>query len=156
VKDLVSVGRVGRPHGLHGAFVVEQASDDPERFAEGATVWMAGEPATIVESKVAGGRPVIRLDRRAERGAELAIPREELPPPGEGEWYAFELVGLEVVEEGGRSLGRVASLDPGAANDVLALEDGRLLPFVDACVLDVDTDAGRIVVAPGFADPIDA
>jgi 16S rRNA processing protein RimM len=156
VTDWVSVGRVGRPHGVHGAFFVENASEDPERFAAGATVWVGGEPATVVESKVSGGRRVIRLDPRPERGAELAVPRDALPPPDENEWYAFELVGLTVVEEGGRTLGRVAEVQPGAANDVLALEDGTLLPFVDACVLDVDTGSGTIVVARGFADPIDA
>ena len=41
--------------------------------------------------------------------------------------------------------------------EVLSLDDGRLLlPFVDACVRDVDVAAGTIVVAPGFADPLDA
>ncbi len=156
MTEWVAVGRVGRPHGVHGAFFVENASTDPARFGVGATVWIAGEAAEVVESKVAGGRPVIRLDRRPERGAELAVPREALPLPGEDEWYVFELVGLEAVEEGGRVLGRVAAVEPGAANDILALDDGRLLPFVEACVLDVDTAAGRIVVAPGFADPLDA
>jgi ribosomal 30S subunit maturation factor RimM len=68
----VQVGKVGKPHGLDGAFVVEEASEDPERFAEGATLLVGGEPALIVESKRAGGRPVIRLDRETERGAALA------------------------------------------------------------------------------------
>ena len=41
----IQVGRVGKPHGLEGAFVVEEASDDPERFAVGATLLVGGEPA---------------------------------------------------------------------------------------------------------------
>ena len=48
--EWVSVGRVGRPHGLAGAFVVEHASEAPERFAKGAIVHVGGEPARIVES----------------------------------------------------------------------------------------------------------
>jgi 16S rRNA processing protein RimM len=154
VAELVPVGRVGRPHGLDGSFVVEAASEDPDRFAVGARVWVAGEPAVVVGSKRAGGRPVVRLDRSVARGAELAVPREELPPAEEGAWYAFELVGLQVVEEGGRTLGHVAAVTPGVANDVLELDDGSLLPFVEACVRDVDLPAGTIVVAPGFADPL--
>lgn len=156
MSDLVQVGRVGRPHGLEGAFVVEEPSEDPERFAEGGTLYVDGEPARIVESKRAGGRPVIRLEPPAARGAELAVPVEDLPPAEEDAWYSFQLVGLAVVEDGGRALGRVAEVQPGVANDVLALDSGLLLPFVDACVLDVDLAAGRIVVAPGFADPLDA
>jgi len=110
-----------------------------------------GEPATVVASKRSGGRPVIRLDREVPRGADLAVPREELPPTGENEYYAFELVGLAVEEEGGPELGRVKEVQPGVANDVLELDSGLALPLVDACVLDVDLDAGRILVARGFA-----
>jgi len=148
--DLVAVGRAGKPHGLDGSFFVERASDDPERFAVGAVLHVDGRPARVEASKRSGGRPVIRLDRAVPRGSELAIPREALPPTGEGEYYAFQLVGLEVEEEGGRVLGRVADVVPGVANDVLELDSGPALPLVDACVREVDLDRGRILIAAGF------
>lgn len=147
----MTVGRVGRPHGLAGAFVVERPSDDPARFAAGATVFADREPAGVVESKRSGGRLVVRLDRPVERGASLEVPAAELPPAGEGEFYVFQLVGLEVVEQGGRVLGRVTEVTPGVANDVLELEGGASLPMVEDCVLAVDLEEGRIVIAPGFA-----
>ena len=43
----VPVGRVGRPHGLDGAFVVEQGSDDPDRYAVGAELFVDGIPARV-------------------------------------------------------------------------------------------------------------
>jgi 16S rRNA processing protein RimM len=146
----VGVGRVGRPHGLAGAFVVEDASDEPERFAEGATVYVEREPATVVESKTAGGRVVVRLDRTVRRGAVLELPERELPPAGEDAFYVYQLVGLTVEEAGGRVLGRVKDVTPGVANDVLELEGGIALPMVEDCVRAVDLEEGRIVVAPGF------
>jgi 16S rRNA processing protein RimM len=148
----VQVGRVGKPHGLEGAFVVEQASEDPERFAEGATLLVGGEPARIVESKRAGGRPVIRLDREPARGDAIELDRNELPEPEEGEYYAFQLVGLDVEESGGAKLGRVTEVSSGLANDVLELDTGLALPLVDACVQKVDLAAGRIVVQTGFTN----
>ena len=153
MTDLVSVGRVGKSHGLDGSFFVERASEDAARFAKGATLHVDGEPAKILGSKRSRGRPVIRLDREVERGAELAVPREALPPPGEDEYYEFQLVGLAVEEEGGRPLGRVAAVLPNPANDLLELDTGLLLPLVAACVQQVDLDAGRIQIAPGFAEP---
>jgi 16S rRNA processing protein RimM len=147
----VSVGRVGRPHGLAGAFVVEHASESPERLAEGAVVHVAGEPARIVESKRSGGRPVVRLDRGVDRGAELLVPRSELPAPDDGSYYVFQLVGLLAQEAGGRELGRVQDVEPGVANDVLVLDSGLRLPLVDACVGNVNLDLGTIEIAPGFA-----
>jgi 16S rRNA processing protein RimM len=146
----VAVGRVGRRHGLAGAFVVELPSDDPERFAVGATVYAGREPATVVESKRSGGRLVIRIDRDVERGAALELPVSELPPAGSDRYYIFELVGLSAVEEGGRPLGRVEDVVPGVANDVLQLEGGVALPMVEDCVRLVDLEGGRIVIAPGF------
>jgi 16S rRNA processing protein RimM len=151
MSELIRVGRVGRPHGLDGAFFVEEASEDPERFAVGVVLLAGSARAEVVESKRSGGRPVIRLDRKVERGTPLDVERGSLPEPEEGSYYAFQLVGLEVQEEGGSMLGRVTEVSSGPANDVLELDTGLLLPLVDACVQKVDLDAGRILVQPGFA-----
>jgi len=151
--QLVSIGRVGKPHGLKGAFFVERPSEDPERFAVGATLLVNGAAAAVVESKLSGGRPVIRLDCEVKRGAELQIPRAQLPPLPEGTYYAFELVGLEVEEEGGRRLGRVREVVSGVANDVLELDSGLALPMVEDCISLVDLVDARIVVHTGFAEP---
>jgi 16S rRNA processing protein RimM len=150
--EAVVVGRVGKSHGLDGSFVVENASESRELFAVGATLLVGGEPATVVGSKQARGRPVIRLDRRVERGVALAVSQDALAPTADDEYYVFQLVGLEVSEEGGRVLGTVSDVAPGVANDVLELDSGQLLPMVEECVLSVDLDAGTIVVAPGFSD----
>lgn len=153
-SELVSVGRVGRPHGLAGAFFVEEASTREGVFARGAVLQVAGEPATVLESRHgAGGRVVIRLDRPVERGAELGVARASLPVPAAGEFYVFQLVGLAVEEESGRFLGRVRDVLEYPANDVLELDSGLSLPLVEACVRQVDPAGGRIVVAAGFADP---
>ena len=152
MSDLINVGRVGKPHGLDGSFFVEHASEDEARFAKGATLHVDGEPAKVVASKRSRGRPVIRLDRDPPRGAELTVLRDELPQPGEDEYYEFQLLGLTVEEEGGRALGRVTALHPGPANDALELDSGVLLPLVAACVQEVDLESGRIQVARGFAD----
>jgi 16S rRNA processing protein RimM len=153
VSDLVPIGRVGRPHGVDGAFFVEEPSERKAVFSLGATLWVGGQPAAVVVSRRGGGnRPVIKLDRPVERGAVLALPRASLPVLGEDEYYAFELAGLAVEEEGGRFLGRVAEVVVYPANDVLELDSGLSLPLVGACVRSVDVEGGRIVVAPGFAD----
>lgn len=154
MSDRVLIGRVGRPHGLDGSFVVEEASDDARWFAIGSTLIVDGEPGAVVASKVAGGRPVIRLDRDVPRAAPIEVERSSLPATEDGEFYVFELVGLEVVEETGRPLGKVVRVAPGVANDALELEDGALLPLVEDCVRDVDLAARRILVAPGFTDPL--
>ena len=148
------MGRVGRPHGLDGSFFVEGPSERAETFASGATLYADGEAVKIVASKRGSqNRPVIKLERRVARGATLAVPRDALPALGADEYYTFQLVGLAVEEEGGRLLGRVADVVDYPANDVLELDSGLSLPLVEACVVKVDLEGGRIVVTAGFAEP---
>jgi 16S rRNA processing protein RimM len=152
MSDRVSIGRVGKPHGLDGSFYVEQPSTDERWWKVGASFLAGGEHAEVVGARRAQGRPVIKLDRSVERGSPIEIERDQLPPTEEDEYYAFQLQGLEVVEENGRALGTVADVIPGVANDVLELSTGVLLPMIEDCVRTVDLDAARIVVAEGFAD----
>ena len=149
----VRVGRVGRSHGLDGAFVVEEASQDGRRFEVGSTLHVEGERAVVVlYRRAGGGRPAIKLDRPVRRGAELTVPRAALPPPESGSYYVADLVGLDVLETGGERLGAVVDVLPGVANDVLELDTGLLLPLVEDCVHDVDLAQRRVLVVPGFAD----
>jgi len=151
-SDLVEVGRVGRPHGIDGAFVVERGSDDDARYAVGSTLFVDGSPAEIVLfRRVGGGRRAIRLDRKVDRGQVLAVPRTALPPPEPDAYYVFQLVGL-AIDLDGRIVGRVREVLPGTANDNLELEDGRLVPLVEDAIRKVDLDAGRILLNPGFID----
>ncbi len=80
-EDWVSVGRVGRPHGLKGEFVVERPSESPERFAVGARVYADREPAEVIAAKRSGGRLVIKLDRdvRAAPSSSCRSPSFRLP-----------------------------------------------------------------------------
>jgi 16S rRNA processing protein RimM len=149
----IRIGRVGRPHGLDGAFFVEQPSDDSRWWQAGSRLLVGDGEVEVVAKRTSSGRPVIRVEPPVERGTWLEVDRDALPPTEAGEYYVFQLVGLAVVEEGGRTLGHVDQVTPGVANDVLELDNGVALPMVEDCVLDVDLDAGRILVAPGFVDP---
>jgi 16S rRNA processing protein RimM len=137
---------------VDGSFVVQDASENEALFEPGAQLFVSGEPLAVVARKRSGGRLVIKLDGHAPRSAELAVPRSQLPEPEKDSYYVFQLVGLDVVEEGGRRLGSVREVAPGIANDVLELDTGLALPMHEECVRAVDLEAGRIVVSTGFAD----
>jgi 16S rRNA processing protein RimM len=146
----VQIGRVGKPHGIDGAFFVEQPSDDDRWWKTGATFFAGGQRVEVVAHRRSSGRPVVKLDRHVERGSLLEVEREALPATEDDEYYAFELIGLPVVEENGRELGSVKVVTNGVANDVLELDSGVLLPMIEDCILEVDLPGGRIVVAAGF------
>jgi 16S rRNA processing protein RimM len=150
-RDVVRVGRVGRPHGVDGAFVVEEASEDPSRYEVGTELLVDGEPAVVVLSRQVGGRRrAIKLDRAVVRGAGLAVRRDALPELPTDTYYVSDLVGLDVVDARGEHVGVIRDVLPGPANDVLELDTGLLLPLVEDCVREVDLSSRRLLLNPGF------
>ena len=151
--EVVRIGSVGRPHGVDGAFVVEDASDDSTRFEIGAELLVDGERARVTLSRQVGGRRrAIKLDRTAPRGAELAVRRDELAALPSDAYYVADLIGLTVLDERGVRVGVVRDVLPGPANDALELDTGLLLPLVEDCVREVDLAGRRVHLNPGFTD----
>lgn len=91
-----------------------------------------------------------RSAAEALKGLLVGAPREMLPATHEGEFYWADLIGLDVINVTDERLGKVAGLIETGASDVLRVvaDDNaeRLLPFVDAVVLKVEKEAGRIRV----------
>lgn len=83
-------------------------------------------------------------------GSEIQVDRSRLPEPEEGEYYWFDLVGLEVRNKESVLLGAVDSLTSNGAQDILVVKEGkrqRLIPLVVGPIVEsVDVDKGRIVV----------
>lgn len=93
------------------------------------------------------------------KGMDVALPRSALPASGDNEFYKVDLIGLEVVNQEGSALGRVAELYSNGAHDVLRVvvaglagtaDRERLIPFVPALVRQVDMAGGAIHVAWGL------
>lgn len=164
-SDIVVLGRLADPYGIRGWMRLHPFGDDPQGWGRMPVWWIGREGGPWREVAVSGFKAhgdglVVALDGVADRTAAEALkgllvgaPREALPAAGEDEYYWADLVGLDVVNAAGESLGKVAGLIETGANDVLqvAAEDGseRLLPFVSSVVQAVDPAAGVIRVEWG-------
>ncbi len=146
-----------KPHGLKGEVWVDLGTDEPERLPELSVLELSGpggaRPAQIeYVHGITGGRAIIKIegidDRTAAekvRNFELRTPRAELPPPPEGTYYEFQIIGLRVVTTAGRDLGRVREVLRTGANDVYETELA-LIPAIASVVREIDIEGGRIVV----------
>lgn len=157
------VGRIARPHGIKGQFVVHPETDFPEeRFSQGATVYVLRdgciEPMVVTTTRIQGGRPVIGVDgvtdmdaARELAGLELRVPAESLMELPDGMFYHHDLVGSQVETAEGERVGTVSKVegDPGNSRLVVDGDGGEILiPLaVDICTV-IDTEAKRIVIAP--------
>lgn len=143
----LEIGRIGRPHGLHGEVVVRAITNRPERFVSGAVFEADGREMRVVSCRPHQGRWLVsfegvidRTTAESLRGVLLtAVP---LDMSVEGELWVHELVGAEVVDLDGEVLGTVEVVEANPASDLLVLGRGKLIPlhFV------VDIQPGRIVV----------
>jgi 16S rRNA processing protein RimM len=80
---------------------------------------------------------------------EIGVRRDQLPATAPGEYYWYDLLGLEVVTLQNEVLGKVDHLLETGANDVLVVvgDRERLIPFVlNDVVKHVDQQAGFIRV----------
>jgi 16S rRNA processing protein RimM len=160
--DWLAVGRVRRPHGVHGEIAVEPLTDFPERLTAGVEVGLGGDHperrVTVHGVRMHKGDFLLAVEgirTRDEvegwRGLHLflpELPRSELPG---GYYYEHELVGCRCVREGGGELGEVTGLQDGPAGHLLvvAAPHGEVLvPFISPIVVRVELVARTVVLDP--------
>lgn len=100
-----------------------------------------------------------RADAEKLRGTALTVPRDALPPPGEGEFYHADLLGLAVVTDAGAAVGRVLAIENFGATDIIEIarepapEKGPktfMVPMIPVAVIEWDT--AKLVIAAAFAE----
>lgn len=162
-RNLVLLGRFGAPHGVRGEIRLQSFTDDPLVIAHyGPLLDKSGERRFVLSGVRAQGKDMLvarvvgvsdRAGAQALTGLELYLPRENLPPPDEDEFYLADLVGLSAETEDGRRIGRVAAVRNFGAGDILEIApagggETLLLAFTKTVVPVVDLAGGRVVVAP--------
>ncbi|HZH07255.1 MAG TPA: ribosome maturation factor RimM [Lautropia sp.] len=88
---------------------------------------------------------ITREQALALKGCEVLVHRADFPAADPDEYYWTDLIGCEVSDTAGAPLGCVVAVDDHGAQSVLRLDNGMLIPFVSAFVLEVSTREKRIV-----------
>lgn len=134
-------------------------TDDPASLSAYPSIEAGGRMLTLRTIRPGPNGAVARFaeigDRSAAealRGTTLRVPRETLPPLGEGEYYHADLIGLACVSTGGETLGRVVAVENFGAGDVIEIErpDGKraMAPMIPAAVPEWNDE--RMIVDPDF------
>jgi 16S rRNA processing protein RimM len=158
--DEIGLGYVSGVFGVRGELRLFLSNRDSDFLSptprEVSLISPEGERRTVVLAARpgAGGRVLGRIDgvedregARALLGWEIVVPRAELPPTDEGEYYHFQLLGLEVVDDSGRRVGELAEIYDGEVDIWVVRGPGgpHYLPALKERVR-VELDRGRIVV----------
>ena len=167
----VTVGRVGRAHGIKGEVMIDLRTDEPaRRFIAGTqlTIGTAGRSIELGSTRWHRGRLVVTFVGYPDRTAVEAltgqwlsakVPADETPSEPD-EYFDRQLVGLAVLDHSGARVGSVAEVLHMPAQDLLRIEvagEDRLVPFVSALVPVVDLGAAAITLAdvPGLLEDLE-
>lgn len=159
----VQVGRLIRAHGVKGEALVEVLTDRPdERFTPGAVLFLADAAGqakkpdwlTIETTRPYRDALLIQFQEVTSpevmttlRGGFLEIPVSDVPPPPDGSFYHFQLVGCRCLDATAGDLGQVTDVvEDGGGLLLLVARDGLTLPvpFVQAFLEGVDLAAREI------------
>ena len=164
----VVLGEVVKTHGLRGEVKVRSEIENPENFllpdlslrcADGSC-----KPLTVERYRSQKGGFVLSFadcesidQAQALVGCELVCKGSQLPSLVDGEYYHFQLIGLSVFDCQGKELGKLSEIMQTAAHEIYVVkpQTGRsekselLLPVVAAYIIEIDLEAGKIVVDPG-------
>lgn len=157
----VTVGRIGKPHGIRGEVTVESMTDEPDlRFAPGSILDRAqGGSLEVSSMRWHSGTILIKFagcdDRNAAellRGTLLEIDRDVTDSPSDpSEFYDSQLIGCQVFTMTDELVGAVIEVLHLPSQDLLAVESAGqevLIPFVSDIVPSVDTVSKKIVIDP--------
>lgn len=157
------MGRVTRSHGVGGEVSVQPLTEVDVRFAPGSVLRLEdGRTLTVERSRPHRDHVLVKFEEVSDRddadvlrGSVLLVDAADAPPIGDADrFWIHQVVGLEVLTEEGRSLGRIREVEANPANDLWVTEAGVLIPAVHEVVVGVDLAAGRVTVRelPGLLD----
>jgi 16S rRNA processing protein RimM len=162
--DYLLLGEILRPHGVAGEVRMRILTAYPERLSELETVYLAdntdGTDATeyLLESvRMHQGYALMKFEDVGDRDEAdrlrqlyVMIAVEDAVPLEEGEFYLYQLIGLEVETEEGQPLGNITEVIETGANDVYVVNGAAygevLIPVTEETIVKTDIDAGKIVV----------
>lgn len=156
--EFIVIGKILAPWGNKGELKVEVITDFPNRFAPAATVYVNHQPLTVASCRWHKGNAIIKIDTvdspetaQKLKGQTVEIPSSQLEPLPEGQYYHFQIIGLEVWTTEGEQLGKVTEILAAESNDIYVVHGNRgeiLIPAIANVIQSVDLKQGRLTIEP--------
>lgn len=152
----VVIGKISAPHGVRGEVRIVPLTDFPERFENLKTVFLEDDSKMELESVKFSNKFIIakfkninsRNDIEIFNGKLLMLNRSDIPSLPEGEYYNFDIIGLEVIDDKGSKLGKITEVLKTGSNDVYVVEGKKqiLVPALKKVVKEINLTDGFMKV----------
>lgn len=161
MENFLQIGVISSTHGIRGEVKVFPTTDDVNRFKKLKEVYLdtGKEMLTLHPESVKFFKQFVILkfkefsninEVEQYRNKCLLVDREHAVKLRKDEYFIADLIGLKVVTDEEKQLGILKDVLQTGANDVYIVEteEGKevLLPAIKECVLNVDIEAGMVLV----------
>lgn len=164
-NEILEVGKVVNTHGIRGELKIQPWVDDPAVFDELEYIYIGGEKYNITRSRFHKTCEIVAVEgidniNEAEKlkNKIATVERECLGELPDGTYYIADILGLSVICDDGRDLGKITQVISTGSNDVYQVESpGKkpvLLPVIDDVVKEVNINEGivKVTLIPGLID----
>ena len=149
--EKIIIGKIGAVRGLNGELKLIPLTDFADRFDNLEKVDIDGKILQVDYVKSVGKNLVIRFNDYTNRESAqkltsklMKVDKSEAAPLTEGEFYTFDIIGLEVLDLNKNKLGKVTEVLKTGSNDVFVtkVDDGReiLIPALKRVVKKIDLE----------------
>lgn len=156
-EDRIIVGKIGKPHGIGGFFRVNILTDFPERFKSMQKITAGDRNYNIEALREHNNSLLMKFenidtpeDAKLLNGKLLTVSKSEAIPLEEGEYYIFDIIGMNAYDTEGNVLGKVQNVLQTGSNDVYEIKDeaGKeiLIPALKKVVKEIDVAGKKMVV----------
>src|SRR5690625_1800958 len=159
----LNVGKIVNTHGIKGEVRVQSITDKPEeRYRPGSKLVIEVDnddriPVTIKSHRKHKNFDLLTFEEYSSindvesfKNKMLQIDEDLLPELEDGVYYESQVIGSDVLDEEGNSIGRLKEILFMPTNDVWVVErpdkKDLLLPFIESVILNVDTEQKEITV----------
>ena len=168
MEDLLQVGSIIKPHGVHGEVKVYPTTDDLNRFKKLKEVILdTGKEKIdlhINSVKIQNGVVILGFKEfdnpevmEKYRKCPLLITRDNAVPLNKDEYFIADLIDIKVITDEGKELGTLTDVIETGSNDVYVVSDGKsevLIPAIHDCIVSVSTEDSLMTVhlLPGLVE----
>ncbi len=161
MENMLQVGVITSPHGVHGEVKVFPTTDDNKRFKKLKECYIGNDkkmlPAVVEGCKFFKNMVILKFkdynsmnDVEGLRQYGIYVTRDHAVKLQKDEYFIADMIDAEVVDEAGNSIGVLTEVLSTGANDVYVVSrDGKndlLIPAIKQCIVKVDIDASQIIV----------
>lgn len=157
MEQFLTVGTIINTHGIKGEVKVKAYTDDLSRFKKLKQAYIDNNEIIIAGCKLQPGKVILKIDgidsiedAQKLKNKNIEVKREDAAKLPKDSYYSADIIGCEVFDETGESLGNIDDIIYTGSNDVYWIKGEKelLIPALKTIIIDINIQNKKIIIKP--------